>query len=289
MKWGTRSGFGVKPGQINFGGAGLAGSLAVGLRAAWYFTGGGQEIPDLLGSNPLRPPAASNVISWAPTQLGIAGSFDGTNDYVAAANAAQGRLLFGSGSFSVTALFRSTATAAGIMVGKRTSATAGWELFLNLTTAGNVVMRLGDGSVSVNTNAWASMNDGRLHLATGVVNRATTTAYILGDGMSRTTGVSLGALASTNDTSATMKVGSRGADQMYGGEIVMILLHDRALLETEHMALWMDPFIFLRRPVRSFGSVVSGPQPTVGAAVLTGLAGRMDQGLLTRTTIRGNT
>jgi len=184
-----------------------------------------------LDSNGTNHGTGYNGVTFGTAKYGTySGSFDGVDDYVDMGDPADGSLDF-SGSFSLEAWFKTTASGEDI-IGKTTAGGGiGYNLYIG-----------GDGNIGFTVISLSGVagvddpepnkNDGNWHHAVGVYDG--TNAYIYVDGVLKATQGGSG-INSSNDVSFYIGMGSAGAGAIsyFNGLIDEVAIYNRALTPAE--------------------------------------------------------
>lgn len=137
---------------------------------------------------------------WVPGKFGSALDFDGSDDYVAVTDPADGSLDFASGDFTVSAWFKKTNASSQRFVSKKQTNTAdvGYALGDNAT---NLYFNIADGVNSDNPTVSATAyRDGKWHNIVGVVERGVgVTLYVDGIVANQDTAIATGSVSTADD------------------------------------------------------------------------------------------
>lgn len=175
----------------------------------------------------------------------FAAQFNGTNSKIIVPDS---NSLDFSGKFDILVWLKWTATTTSMPVlSKRSSASNGYQLEVNTTTAGDVSFRVGS---SIVTSSSAGFNDGSYHLIR-VTRNASNLITLYVDNVSKGTVSSSTNLTDTN----TLDIGTDSVDSDYfAGSISRIRLYNAQILDTEAHKIFVkrNP-----RTIMKFGGYVT--------------------------------
>ena len=170
-------------------------------------------------------------------------SFDGVDEHLTLADAGATALKFGSGEFSIYAVYRTDDVNRGMLIGKGAFAQAGYIIRINNadTNNGEMLAQVRDTSsnqalISAGATSGTNYNDDAIRLVTVTRDASNLRQYQNGVEVTESP-ASAAAVGSLNDTNAFFMGAFQGTAQFYNGELGDVVVYNRVLDAGERQQL----------------------------------------------------